>query len=156
MYLLTELSREELLERIVTQFKIKLPTQNVAEPTTEGGSSSQTRTIGLRERLLARHMPTAARFARDNTIEGELHRFQDVRDIYDDVLVFWSKHSNSYPNLAAIARVLFCLQATTATAESAFSFAGLVIRSQRAKIDPYRVEKVLFIHDNYDLFNMSE
>lgn len=155
MYLSTDLSREELIERIAVQFKVKLPTQSVAEPPVGENSNSQTRTMGLRQQLLARHMPMAARLARDNTIEGELIRFHDVYEVYDDVLVFWSKFSSSYPNLSAIARALFCAQATTATAESAFSFAGSVVRSQRATIDPFRVEKVLFIHDNYDLFNMK-
>lgn len=110
--------------------------------------------MGLRQRLLARHVPLAARLPHDYTIEGELFRFQGVHEVFDDALMFWSKFADSYPNLSAIARVLFCVQATTGTAESAFSFAGSVIRSQRATIDPFRVEKVLFIHDNYDLFNM--
>lgn len=155
MNLCTGLTREELLQRIVTQFKVKLPNQQAAEPHESEFSNSQNRTMGLRERLLARHMPVA-RLARDNSIDGELIRFFDINEVYDDVLVFWSKFSHNYPNLSAIARALYCVQATTATAESAFSFAGSVVRSQRATIDPFRVEKVLFIHDNYDLFNMNK
>lgn len=130
-----------------------MPTPIVAAAEPEVSNSR--REMSLRERLLARHVPMAARQALDNTIETELFRLQDVHEVYDDVLLFWSKFSNCYPNLSAIARALFCVQATTATAESAFSFAGSVIRSQRATIDPFRVEKVLFIHDNYDLFNMA-
>lgn len=145
------------------QLKIKLPihNQNSApvepEPHVSQFGNGQTRpmAMGLRERLLARHIPVAARLAHANTLGGELIRFQDVHEVYNDSLQFWSKFSNSYPNLSAIARALFCVQATTATAESAFSFAGSVIRSRRAAIDPFRVEKVLFIHDNYDLFSMN-
>lgn len=126
--------------------------QTLVQPEQQLNSIS-IRQMTLREKLLARHIPNHGA-GRDYTLEGELLRFQDIHEIYDDVLNFWAKFADHYPNLSAIARVLFCIQATTATAESSFSFAGSVIRSQRATIDPFKVEKVLFIHDNYDLFNM--
>lgn len=147
------------MERIVSQFKIKLPTsasvsnQPLTQSQDEPLNNIPNRQMSLREKLLARHMPNHG-IGADNTIEAELMRFQDIREIFDDVLGFWAKFSDIYPNLSAIARVLFCIQATTSTAESSFSFAGSVVRSRRATIDPFRVEKVLFIHDNYDLFEI--
>lgn len=150
------------MQRIVGQFKIKLPSSasesaQQAVPTQDGIeqplNNLSDRRMTLREKLLARHIPIH-RTGADDKIEGELLRFHEIREIYDDVLDFWAKFADHYPNLSAIARVLYCIQATTATAESSFSFAGSVIRSRRATIDPFRVEKVLFIHDNYDLFKM--
>lgn len=140
----------------MAHLKIKLP--SASEPTDDATSeqlpnNDSSRHQSLREKLLARHLPIH-RIGADNSIEGELMRFMDIHEIYEDVLVFWAKFGEQYPNLSAIARVLFCIQATTSTAESSFSFAGSVIRCRRAVIDPFRVEKVLFIHDNYDLFNL--
>lgn len=156
--LLADISKEELLQTIVNNYKIKLPS---IENTTEQQASEENpretlndpsnRRITLREKLLSRHIQIQRV---DNSIEGELMRFGEIREIYDDALEFWAKFADQYPNLSAIARVLFCIQATTATAESAFSFAGAVVTSRRAMIEPFRVEKVLFIHDNYDMFNM--
>ncbi|XP_055306784.1 uncharacterized protein LOC129571046 [Sitodiplosis mosellana] len=149
-----DLSREDLLHRMVDQLKIKLPSASDPHDESEHPPDNvQSRHMSLREKLLSRHVPIH-RAGLDNSIEGELLRFQDIREIFDDVLDFWKKFADNYPNLAAIAKVLFSIQATTATAESSFSFAGSVIRSRRATIDPYRVEKVLFIHDNYDLFQL--
>lgn len=153
----SDMSREELLHRIVDQLKIKLPSR--ASVSTQQTSTEQPRNnnsarhLSLREKLLARHIPNHGAGV-DYSIEGELMRFMDIREIYDDVLVFWSKFAEHYPNLSAIAKVLFCIQATTSTAESSFSFAGSVVRCRRAAIDPFRVEKVLFIHDNYDLYTV--
>lgn len=157
IFFLTDISREELLQRIVSLFKIKLPSSASVSTQQIQDESEQplmaNRQMTLREKLLARHIPNH-RTGADYTIGGELIRFQDIQEIYDDVLDFWKKFADHYPNLSAIARALFCVQATTSTAESSFSFAGSVIRSRRATIDPFRVEKVLFIHDNYDLFNI--
>lgn len=151
----TEMSKEELMLRIVVHFNIKLPS-NTDTSTEQSQSQSQTaqgQHMSLREKLLARHVANRSQSG-DNSIAEELNRFQNNREMHNDVLQFWAKFGGNYPILSTIARVLFCIQATTATAESAFSFAGSVIRSRRATIDPFRVEKVLFIHDNYDLFNM--
>lgn len=155
LFSFTDISREELLQRIVIEFKVKLPSNIRVEETMQlenEFSNTPIRPMSLREKLLAQHIPNQ-RTIKDNTIEGELMRFQDVHDVYDDTLGFWEKYSDHYPILSAIARTLFCIRTTTATAESSFSFARSVIRNQIATIDPFRGEKFLFIHDNYDLFN---
>ncbi|XP_031639538.1 zinc finger BED domain-containing protein DAYSLEEPER-like [Contarinia nasturtii] len=154
-----EFSREQLLQRIVTEFKIKLPNTSISiqsdiQPQIDPAQPSndvQNRNMTLREKLLTRHVPIRST---ENSIDSELNRLHEVRDIYNDALDFWLKFGEHYPNLSTIAKVLFSIQATTATAESSFSFAGNVIKSQRATIDPFKVEKVLFIHDNYDLLTL--
>lgn len=101
---------------------------------------------------MSRHIPIARQS--DNSIEGELIRFEQICEMYNDAIEFWATFSDQFPNLSARAKVLLCIPATTATAESAFSFAGAVVNSRRAMIDPFRVEKVLFIHDNYDMLTL--
>lgn len=72
----------------------------------------------------------------------------------DDVLVYWKKNQHVYPRFAKVAKAILAIPITSASSESSFSIAGCLIRSRRASIAPHRVEKVLFVHDNYDLFNL--
>lgn len=90
-----------------------------------------------------------------STLGEEISRFQNLAHSDDDILVFWEKNANNFPKLARIAKVVLSIPLTSAKAESAFSIAGSVIRKKRASITPFRAEKTLFIHDNYDLINLK-
>lgn len=70
---------------------------------------------------------------------------------YTDPLAFWKQHSKAYPKLAAVANVVLTFPLTTSKSEGSFSVSGCTIRSRRSSITPTRVEKVLFIHDNFQL-----
>lgn len=103
--------------------------------------------------LLAKH--TQSRTA--SNLEDELLRFEQITNLNDDgLLEFWDKNQNNFPRLQPLARVILGIPATSAKAESVFSVAGCLIRKRRASIVPYRAEKTLFIHDNYDLIHKSQ
>lgn len=90
-----------------------------------------------------------------STLGEELSRFQNVSQSEDDILSFWRKNEVNFPKLAKIAKVVLCIPMTSAKSESAFSIAGSLIRKRRASITPFRAEKLLFIHDNYDMVNLK-
>lgn len=86
-----------------------------------------------------------------SSLDEEVRRFMNQKNDSDDALEFWRKNAKGFPRLAAIAKVLLCIPATSACSESAFSVAGCLLRKRRASIAPHKVQKVLFIHDNYNL-----
>lgn len=99
--------------------------------------------------LLAKHLQNT--HEAPSSLEDEVRRFTKQKHNGDDALEFWRKNATNFPRLAAIAKVLLCIPATSASSESAFSIAGCLLRKRRASIAPHKVQKTLFIHDNYDL-----
>lgn len=57
--------------------------------------------------------------------------------------------------MAAVAKILLSIPMTTSKSESSFSVAGSLMRKQRASITPFRAEKILFLHDNYDILKIK-
>lgn len=102
--------------------------------------------------LLAKHMKSAKS---DSSLENELHRFSNVTcNENDSILEFWRANEKDFPKLGKVAKVLLGIPMSSSKSESAFSVAGSLIRKDRASIMPYRIEKTLFIHDNYDILKM--
>lgn len=97
--------------------------------------------------LISKH--TTPNLNQSGTIECELISFKDIME--SDALKFWKKNKEKYPNLATVASVVLQIPITNAKSEAAFSIAGCLIREKRASIEPLRAEKVLFVHDNYNL-----
>lgn len=91
-----------------------------------------------------------------STLEDEMFRFRSLNPTLceEDILQFWRSNESLFPRLAKIAKVLFSIPITSSKSEGAFSIAGCLLRKERAAIAPYRIEKTLFVHDNYDLFKM--
>lgn len=104
--------------------------------------------------LLAKHSRAGNGGEMPSCLEEEVTKFMHSAHSNEDVLEFWKKNQHVYPRLAVISKAILAIPITSASAESAFSIAGCLIRSRRASIAPHRVEKVLFVHDNYDLFNL--
>lgn len=149
------LTRKEVLERIVDDYKITLDdsTNNQNNCNSNVASSVQNEVQrNLRQDLIRRHLIVSS----ESSLEREIQRFMERRDAIDNILHFWKENVMIYPKLAKIAKILLGIPATTSKSESAFSIAGCLIRSKRAKIEPYRAERVLFIHDNYYLINGNQ
>lgn len=146
------LTRKEVLESIIDDHEIVLDNSTINQ---NNRNSSETSSIQndttTRQELLRRHSIISA----ESSLEVEIQRFMERRDSIDNILHFWKENMVLYPKLAKIAKVLLEIPATTSKSESAFSIAGCLIRSKRAKIEPYRAERVLFIHDNYYLININ-
>lgn len=140
---LSDMSRENVIKLMVEKFKIKLPLQSIPE----NSETRQVSTSGILSNLIGKHIQCSKNL---QTINAELKKFREVTVATDNVLDFWKKNEHIFSNLSSVARVLMALPLTTAKSEGAFSIAGSLIRDKRASITPTRVEKVLFIHDNFD------
>lgn len=126
-------------------YKIDFHEDTAAQPCDVPSSSS------LVSSLLHKHIGMDQNAS---TLSDELSRFQNVTFNDDNILFFWKKNAFNFPKLAAIAKVVLCIPLTTSKAESSFSIAGCLNRKQRASVTPFRAEKILFIHDNYDLLKL--
>lgn len=134
-----------MIERMIEFFSIDIDEYQTAHAVHQSSSS-------LVSSLLNKHIKFDQH---TSTLGDELSRFQNLSHSDDDILSFWKKNAINFPKLATIARVILCIPITSAKAESAFSIAGSLIRKRRASITPYRAEKTLFIHDNYDLIKLK-
>lgn len=138
----------QVLQKMIQEFDIKIPNDLDNTETTQM-QQPHTQKTSLRGMLLSKHLNIPENST--STLESELLRFAAKKEICDDVLMFWKINENVYPKMASIAKIILGIPATTSKSESAFSVSGSLIRSKRARIEPFRAEKVLFIHDNYDL-----
>lgn len=113
--------------------------------------SEPNQNMDARMKLLKKHNVSTRRS--QNGLEFELARFVNINEPLPDVLGFWRAEETNFPTMAAIAKVLLCMPATSAASESAFSVAGALISSKTASLEPLRARKILFIHDNYDFLH---
>lgn len=138
------------MEQVINDFDIKTVTQI----SNEVPASTTPSTSSLVASLWAKHVRIENEST--STLADELHRFHSVNlnVCEEDILQFWRTNESVFPKLGKIAKVLFGIPITSSKSESAFSIAGCLLRKDRAAITPYRIEKTLFVHDNYDLFKM--
>lgn len=68
-----------------------------------------------------------------------------------DVLEFWKDNVKLMPKLSSIAAKVLSIPATSTPSERNFSIAGIVVNSRRSQISPDNLDRVLFLHNNYDL-----
>lgn len=143
----------QLMRKISKEFQIDiLSNDDDNEPDTQTTSAVPAPAhSSLMNILLAKHLKNTFEAS---SLDEEVSKYVVQKHNEGDALHFWKKNSSTFPRLAAIAKVLLSIPATSASAESAFSVAGCLIRSRRASIAPHKVQKVLFIHDNYDLLKI--
>lgn len=67
-----------------------------------------------------------------------------------DVLKWWKNQQDVFPHLSSLVRKIFCITSTSASCERVFSAAGQVCTSKRYNLDPETIQKLTFIHDNYE------
>lgn len=90
----------------------------------------------------------------NSDLKSELQRFRAINDHPNDLEKFWADNKICFPKLNVISEAIHGIPLTTAKEESSFSISGCLIRSRRASLAPERAERILFIHDNYNLFNV--
>lgn len=139
-------TRIQIIEHMITHFSIDLTHESQIAHTIHQPSKS------IVSSLLNKHIKIDQHIT---TLSDEISRFQSLSYSEDDVLSFWKKNEINFPKLAKIAKVILCIPMTSAKSESAFSIAGSLIRKRRASITPFRAEKILFIHDNYDVIKLK-
>jgi hypothetical protein len=63
----------------------------------------------------------------------------------DNPLLFWNEQQHLLPNLSKLAKKIFCIPASSATVERAFSSAGVIISHRRTSINPSTVNDMILV-----------
>jgi len=125
-------------------------------------SSSSSRGKSIRNpiiNLLNISRNETAKRQRGNTPTSELGRYCTtdwmttlVAEEYEnfDILSWWKGMEPSFPILAAMARDLLSVQASTVASESAFSFSGRVLSIRRTRLTSAAVEMCICLKDHLD------
>ena len=66
----------------------------------------------------------------------------------DTMLGWWKTQASKLPKLAALARHLLAIPASSAASERVFSAAGCTITARRIALDPATVDSILFVNSN--------
>lgn len=67
------------------------------------------------------------------------------------VLNFWKFYDKQMPQLAAVAKSIYCIPATSVPSEQVFSTSGLTLNAKRSSLSAANVNKIICIHNNYDV-----
>lgn len=151
-FLISEQTETQVIRNLIRDYQINVTGDETAR--VESEQQTQKPSMSTMSELLAKHSRASIGGEKPSCLEEEVTKFMHSAHASDDVLHFWKKNQHVYPRLATIAKAILAIPITSASSESAFSIAGCLIRSRRASIAPHRVEKVLFVHDNYNLFNL--
>lgn len=71
-----------------------------------------------------------------------------------DLLKWWDDHRETFPLLFEISQFIHSIPATSAPSERKFSLAGNILNCLRSNLDPSKVEDLLLLHSNSDLFDV--
>lgn len=77
-----------------------------------------------------------------------------VADV-SDILTFWKDNSKLMPLLSQVACAIYCTPATSTPSERNFSTSGLVANSKKSQITTENLDKVVFVHNNYDFIKKN-
>ncbi|KAD1995855.1 hypothetical protein E3N88_42061 [Mikania micrantha] len=122
-------------------------------------SSSASRARDPMVNLLNTVRNVTAKRQRGNTPSSELGRYGGTDYSSDmtaesyrnfDILAWWKAKESEFPILAAMARDLLTVQASTVASESAFSLSGRVLSLRRTKLTPESVEMCICLKDHLD------
>ena len=81
-------------------------------------------------------------------LEFSSYAIQQTISSRDDPLQWWCENHLRFPLVAAIARQLLGVPATSVASERAFSKAGDIITKKRNRLAPNKAEKILFLMEN--------
>jgi len=69
----------------------------------------------------------------------------------ETILQWWNKHSLTFPQLSSLAKSLFGIPASSATAERIFSASGRILEKRRQSLNPDNVDDILMIRNFRDM-----
>ena len=125
--------------------KRRLPVESSGPWSDSGGSVKK-----IRENLIQKH-PSIPKPAVDPIID-EIEHYLKLNVVCDDVLRFWQASADTFPQLAALARIILAVPSTSTPSEQVFSTTGLIASAKRTALVPESIGKIQMIHDNYDVF----
>lgn len=69
----------------------------------------------------------------------------------DDALLFWKDHASVLPLLSQLAAIYLGISAASVPVECLFSTAGLIVNGKRSSLQPDKLNKIVFLHDNFNI-----
>lgn len=123
--------------------------------------SSSSRLLQLSLKYGARIDRHSAEEDSDDSIETECWKYIagcDPRDYATsdlDILKYWKDRQVSFPYLSTLAKGILSIPATSTPSERVFSVAGLTLTAKRSRLSGRNVNKIIFIHDNYEKCKQS-
>jgi len=106
------------------------------------------------EELIQKHSTLSSlkqQLGKDKEIDKEIHLLLSLSDADEkNVRLFWKRNAKQMPNLSHMARAILCIPLTSTPSERNFSIAGIIVNSKRSSLLPSNLDKILFIHNNYD------
>jgi hypothetical protein len=90
---------------------------------------------------------------KDEEVLQRIIQLQDGTKKLSDPLKWWNMKTTKYHYMSQVAQRLLCIPATSASAERAFSSAGLTIAADRCSMLPELANELVFLHDAYRLFD---
>ena len=91
-----------------------------------------------------------AALADRKAIEVELKSYLQTMQVdgETDPLNWWRLYQTNFPRLARLAQKYFCIPATSAPSERAFSIGGNIVTCHRSLLKPETVDKLVFLANN--------
>jgi hypothetical protein len=80
------------------------------------------------------------------------YNFQfNFEDFQMDPILFWHNYKDRFPRLYQLFLQVFSVPATNLSSERNFNYTGLVLSDRRSRLDPEKVDRILFMRSNTDL-----
>jgi len=107
---------------------------------------------------LLQELPDLAEISANTVSDGDMT--QDMITYYstatsvcysENVLLYWRDNSAKLPMLSQLAVLYLGTSASSVPVESLFSVTGLVVNSRRSSMQPCNLNKMVFLHDNFQL-----
>lgn len=125
---------------------------SINNTSTSGAPSSSTvdDSITIRRKDILSLYYDKPRIARPTTDEVMVWLQSDFdSDIIDDnLLLFWKKKGNDFPNIASIARKVLAIPAVNTSVVRLFSSAKITTNYQRTKLGLENIDKLMFLKNN--------
>ena len=122
----------------------------------------QSLTESQKNRLAVLRKVSTSRAIRNNSagyfeehLSEELSRYLSIslteeEILHFDLLSFWADRQKTFPILSKIVRIVHCIPASSAEIERTWSAAGLILTSQRSRMNVKNFKHTLFCSKNYD------
>jgi len=91
---------------------------------------------------------------RNDVLEQELRTYMALMpksQYQDNALLFWKDHEHTFPLLSQLAAIYLGISASSVPVECLFSTAGLILNGKRSSLMPDKLNKIVFLHDNFTL-----
>ncbi|MGH0161485.1 UNVERIFIED_CONTAM: hypothetical protein FKN15_041041 [Acipenser sinensis] len=88
--------------------------------------------------------------SKKNLIQQEMtiYASETPLDISEEPLIWWENNQTRFPSLAALAKSMLSIPATSIPSERVFSKAGMLVNKLCSSLKPENVDAVIFLNKN--------